>query len=81
MITGRDILYARELRRDALALAERERLAREISLAHRALGLDIQRHRAKVSERCCLWLAQLGTQLIRWGENLQARYAQSSTSA
>jgi hypothetical protein len=75
MITGRDVLFAREQRRDALALAERERLAR------RALGLDIQRPRSKVSERCCLWLAQLGAQLVRWGENLQARYTQPSMSA
>jgi hypothetical protein len=75
MITGKDVWMAREQRRDALALAERERLIRH------AQGHQTLRHRSAIGERCCLWLAELGTHMVRWGERLQARYAQPSMSA
>jgi hypothetical protein len=75
MITGRDILYTREQRRDALTLAEQHRLARQ------AMGRRIQAPGFVVSARLRLWLAQLGAQLISWGEYLRSRYAQPSMSA
>jgi hypothetical protein len=75
MITGRDVWIAREQRRDALALAERERLIRQIQ------GHQVRGRRSAIGERCCIWLAELGTHMVRWGERLQARYAQPSMSA
>ena len=64
MITGQDILVARELRRDALARADKDRLIRQ-ALAHSSPSRKGHQ----------LWLARLGAQMVTWGQHLQARYA------
>ncbi|MBC8444772.1 MAG: hypothetical protein H8D77_01465 [Chloroflexi bacterium] len=63
MITGKDVLYAAEVRRDRMAFAEQERLIRPV---RRGGSLFFMHYRR--------WLARLGAQLIAWGDQLQTRY-------
>jgi hypothetical protein len=58
--------YSREVRKDALREAEKERLIRQI-----------EGDRAPVRIPYRLWMARLGEQMIAWGQHLQARYASS----
>jgi len=51
--------YLKELRKDALRLADRERLARQASK-----NPSCPEH----------WLATLGAWMIAWGQRLQAQY-------
>ncbi len=67
MITGQDVLVARELRKDALVYAEKERLFRQV-----------RGHRFSFRKRYQLWLASLGVRMVAWGQRLQARYANAS---
>jgi hypothetical protein len=60
----RDVMYMREVRKDALAAAEKDRLIRPIKKA---------RSPARIPYR--LWMARLGEQMIAWGQYLQTRYA------
>jgi len=64
MITGRDVLYAQELRKDALAHAQQARLARQI-----------QGRRVSLRELYQLGLTKLGAWMIARGQHLQARFA------
>ena len=64
MLSEREVMYAREVRRDALAAAEKERLIRQV-----------QQARAPVRIPYRFWIARLGEQMIVWGQRLQARYA------
>jgi len=61
-----DVLYMRQVRRDALATAEKERLIHELEKA-----------RAPVQISYRLLMARLGEQMVVWGSSLQARYASS----
>ena len=58
--------YSREVRKDALREAEKERLIRQI-----------QESRAPVQIPYRLWMARLGEQMIVWGQILRTRYASS----
>ena len=58
--------YSREVRKDALREAEKERLIRQM-----------QEPRVPVQIPYRLWMARLGEQMIAWGQILQARYASS----
>jgi len=64
MFTERDAMYARELRRDALAAAEKDRLIRQAETAHTPVRIPYQ-----------LWMARLGAKMVAWGQHLEARYA------
>ena len=55
--------HLKELRKDALRLAERERLARQA---------------CKNRSRHTRWLATLGAWMIAWGQHLQAQYGPAS---
>jgi hypothetical protein len=58
--------YSREVRKDALKEAKKERLIRQI-----------QESRAPVRIPYRLWMARIGEQMIVWGQHLQTRYASS----
>ena len=64
MINWIDVMVARQMREDALAHAEKERLVRQV-----------QGRRPWPRERYRLRMAQLGDRLIAWGQRLKARYA------
>jgi hypothetical protein len=64
MITGRDVLYARELRKQAVADARQAHLVRQV-----------QGRRASLKELYSLGLTKLGTWLVARGQHLQARFA------
>jgi len=57
-------MYAREVRRDALAVAEKERLIRQIQPARVPVQIPYR-----------FWIARLGEQMVVWGQRLQSRYA------
>ena len=57
-------MYLREVRKDALQVAEKERLIRQIKSS-----------RAPVRIPYRLWMAHLGEWMIVWGQRLQSRYA------
>ena len=60
-----------ERRKDEIAFAEKERLIRRILKKDSSLSQSYRR-----------WLARLGTQMVSWGNRLQARYADAlATSA
>ena len=61
-------LVAREQRKDAMAFAEQQRLARLVLAG-----------RPSFTERYQQWLAELEAQLVKWGRHLQARYADALT--
>jgi hypothetical protein len=61
---ARDVIYMREVRKDALRTAEKERLIRLIRGP---------RKRVRIPYR--LWMARLGELMVVWGRQLQARYA------
>jgi hypothetical protein len=71
LINWIDVMVAQQMRKDALARAEKERLVRQ------ALGGRAQGHRPWARERYRLWMAQLGDRLMVWGQRLKARYAPS----
>jgi hypothetical protein len=58
------MMHLREVRKDALRTAEKERLI-----------LQIKRARPPVQIPYRLWMARLGEWMIVWGQQLQARYA------
>ena len=58
--------YSREVRKDALKVAEKERLINQIRAP-----------RAPVQIPYRLWIARLGEWMVAWGRILQARYASS----
>ena len=58
--------YSREVRKDALRVAEKERLISQM-----------QKPRAPVRVPYRLWISRLGEQMIVWGQHLQTRYASS----
>jgi hypothetical protein len=64
MITGRDVLVAQELRKDALAHAEQARLTRQVQGRGVSLKAWYQ-----------LGLTKLGTWMVAQGQHLQARFA------
>ena len=64
MITGRDVLVARELREQAVADAQQARLVRQI-----------QGRRASLKELYQLGLTRLGTWMVAQGQHLQTRFA------
>ena len=64
MITGRDVLVARELRQDAEAYARQARLVRQV-----------QGRRAALREWYQLGLTKLGAWMVARGQHLQARFA------
>ena len=64
MITGKDVLVARELREQALSDAQQARLVRQV-----------QGRRAPLQELYHLGLTRLGAWLVARGQRLQARYA------
>lgn len=64
MITERDFMYVKEIRKDALAHAQRERLIRLVT-----------ERRTSFWERYQSWLAKLGAWMVVHGQRLQARYA------
>ena len=64
MITGRDVLFAQELRKDALAQAEQARLTHHMRGRHVPLKAWYQ-----------LGLTKLGAWMVARGQHLQARFA------
>jgi len=58
--------YSREIRKDALKAAEKERLIRQIQKPHAPVQIPYR-----------LWMTRLGEWMIVWGQHLQARYAHS----
>ena len=68
MINWKDVMVAQQMREDALARAERERLARQVQ------GYQARGRRAITRERYRLWMAQLGDLLVSWGQSLKERY-------
>ena len=56
--------YSREVRKDALKEAAKERLIRQIQAARVPVQIPYR-----------LWIARLGEQMIAWGQRLQTRYA------
>ena len=68
MITGRDVLVARELREQAVADAQQARLVRQI-----------QGRRASLKELYQLGLTRLGAWMVARGQHLQTRFASALT--
>jgi hypothetical protein len=65
MFIDRDALYVAEVRKDALATAERERLIRQMKTPRTPVRIPYQ-----------LWMNRLGARMIAWGQHLQARFAE-----
>ena len=64
MITGRDVLVARELREQAVAHARQARLVRQV-----------QGRRVSLTALYHLLLIKLGAWMVARGQHLQARFA------
>jgi hypothetical protein len=64
MITGKDVLYAQELRKDAIVHAQQARLARQV-----------QGHSVSFRGLYQLGLTKLGAWMVARGQHLQARFA------
>jgi hypothetical protein len=58
--------YSREVRKDALREAEKERLIRQIQGPRTPVRISYQ-----------YWIAHLGARMVVWGQRLQSRYASS----
>ena len=61
--------YSREVRKDALRTAEKERLIRQIKEARTPVRIPYR-----------LWMARFGEQMVVWGQHLQTQYARSQGS-
>ena len=80
MFLEKEYRVAQERRRDTLAWAEKERLVHKI----RAGTLRPAKGRTdwlSLQKRYQLWMARLGARLVRWGNRLQARYADTWIAA
>ena len=62
--------YSREVRKDALKEAAKERLINQIRAPRAPVQIPYQ-----------LWIARLGEQMVLWGRQLQSRYASMLPSA
>jgi hypothetical protein len=76
LINWKDVLVAQQMREDALAHAQMERLALQ-ARDRKSQRSQAQRRLAWVSERYRLWMARLGDRLVAWGQRLKARYVPS----
>lgn len=92
MFLEKDYWFAQQRHKDALAWAEKERLIREILAERRSLRASGRlgagapsgakgRISAALRDRYQRWMARVGARLIRWGNHLQARYADTMIAA